>query len=89
MRVNQNLCVDEKSAARGHEYVTVVARVDEAGTTVDYVGQGRKQESLDEYWKQLTQEQLNGIEAVAMDMWEPYVLSTRRPCSRGGRKDRA
>lgn len=75
-RVNKDLCVDEKSAARGHEYLTVVARVDEDGTTVDYVGEGRKQESLDAYWKQLSKEQLDGIEAVAMDMWEPYVLST-------------
>lgn len=77
VQVNKALCVDEKSAARGHEYVTVVARVDEEGTTVDYVGEGRKQESLDAYWKKLTPEQLAGIDAVAMDMWEPYVLSTK------------
>jgi transposase len=76
VRVNKELCVDEKSAARGQEYVTVVARVDEEGTTVDYVGEGRQQESLDAYWTQLTVAQLAGIEAVAMDMWEPYVRST-------------
>jgi len=86
VRVNKNLCVDEKSAARGHEYLTVVARVDEDGTTVDYVGEGRKQESLDAYWKQLTEEQLEGIEAVAMDMWEPYVLSTSAHVPEGAEK---
>jgi len=86
MRVNKNLCVDEKSAARGHEYLTVVARVDEDGTTVDYVGEGRKQESLDAYWKQLTEVQLEGIEAVAMDMWEPYVLSTSAHVPEGAEK---
>jgi transposase len=86
VRVNKDLCVDEKSAARGHEYVTVVARVDEDGTTVDYVGEGRKQESLDGYWKALTQEQLNGIDAVAMDMWEPYVLSTSARVPQGAEK---
>jgi len=86
VRVNKDLCVDEKSAARGQEYVTVVARVDEAGTTVDYAGLGRKQESLDAYWKQLTQEQLNGIEAVAMDMWEPFVLSTTAHVPQGDQK---
>ena len=86
VRVNKDLCVDEKSAARGHEYLTVVARVDGDGTTVDYVGQGRKQESLDEYWKQLSPEQLEGIEAVAMDMWEPYVLSTTAHVPDGAKK---
>jgi transposase len=86
VRVNPDLCVDEKSVARGQEYVTVVARVDEAGTTVDYVGEGRKQESLDAYWNRLTAEQLNGVEAVAMDMWEPFVLSTKAHVPNGAEK---
>jgi transposase len=85
-RVNPDLCVDEKSAARGQEYVTVVARVDEEGTTVDYVGEGRQQESLDAYWQQLTAQQLAGIEAVAMDMWGPYVLSTIAHVPQGAEK---
>jgi len=76
VRVNKDLCVDEKSAARGQEYVTIVARVEEEATLVDFAGPGRKQESLDAYWQSLTPEQLAGIEAVAMDMWEPFVLST-------------
>ena len=85
-RVNKELCVDEKSVARGHQYVTVVARVDEEGTTVDYVGENRKQESLDAYWKGLNAEQLAGIQAVAMDMWEPYVLSTAAHVPEGAKK---
>jgi transposase len=85
-RVNPELCVDEKSAARGQEYVTVVARVDEEGTTVEYVGEGRKQESLDAYWQQLTAAQLAGIEAVAMDMWDPYVRSTAAHVPNGAEK---
>jgi len=35
-----------------------------------------QQESLDGFWESLTAEQLAGVEAVAMDMWEPYVQST-------------
>jgi transposase len=85
-RVNQNLCVDEKSSARGHEYVTLVARVDEEGTTVDYVGEDRTRESLDAYWRQLTPEQLQGIEGVAMDMWEPFVISTCAAVPKGAEK---
>ena len=86
VRVNPELCVDEKSVARGHQYLTVVARVDGDGTTVDYVGEDRKQESLDAYWRTLSQEQLDGIEAVAMDMWEPYVNSTAQMVPQGAEK---
>jgi len=72
----QRLCVDEKSAARGHHYLTVVANVDGERTTVEFVGEGRTQESLDAYWQRFGPEELAGVQAVAMDMWEPYVNST-------------
>lgn len=74
-RVNPLLCVDEKSVARGHQYVTIVARVDAEGTTVDYVAPERTQEALDAYWQGLTPAQLQGILSVAMDMWEPFINS--------------
>jgi len=43
---------------------------------VQYVGEGRQQESLDAFWESLTAEQLGGVKAVAMDMWDPFVQST-------------
>ena len=43
---------------------------------MEYVGEERNQASLDAFWESLTAEQLAGVEAVAMDMWEPYVQST-------------
>ena len=64
-QVNPLLCVDEKSVARGQQYVTVVARVDGNETIVDYVGEDRKTESLDAYWRSLNTEQLAGIQSVA------------------------
>ena len=70
------LCVDEKSAARGHDYLTVVASVGGERATVEYVGEGRDQESLDAYWQKFTPEELTRIQGVAMDMWEPYINST-------------
>ena len=42
-----------------------------------YVAEDRKQSSLDGFWETLTEEQINGIEAVAMDMWDPYLTSVR------------
>ena len=66
--------VDEKAVAKGHRYLTLVCDLDEG--TVEYIAEDRKQESLDSYYAGLTPEQLDGIKAVAMDMWEPYVQAT-------------
>jgi transposase len=41
------------------------------------IAEDRRQESLEGYYTGLTQDQLAGIEAVAMDMWEPYIQATR------------
>jgi transposase len=67
--------VDEKAAAKGHTYLTLVCDLDEG--TVEHIAEDRTQESLDGYYAGLTQAQLDGIEAVAMDMWEPYIQATR------------
>src|SRR5215831_16275175 len=67
--------VDEKALAKRHRYLTIVADLDR--NRVLYVSDDRKQESLDGFWPTLTPTQLTGITAVAMDMWEPYVQSTR------------
>jgi transposase len=74
--VMPRLCVDEKGMGHGQDYLTIVAQVTEERTTVEYVGEEREQGSLDAFWESLTAEQLAGVEAVAMDMWEPYVQST-------------
>jgi transposase len=73
-RIPAYLGVDEKAFAKGHRYFTLVSDLD-AGCVL-YVGEDRKQESLDRYWQSLTPQQRVGIEAIAMDMWEPYIQST-------------
>jgi transposase len=71
------LGVDEKCAGRGQDYVTVVARLDPGSpATVEFVSDGRKQEALDAFWQQMPTEHRSEVEAVAMDMWEPYFNST-------------
>lgn len=69
------LGVDEKAYRKGHKYVTIVSDLDSGH--VLHVAADRKQTSLDGFWKQLTPTQLAGIEGIAMDMWDPYVASTR------------
>jgi len=67
--------VDEKAFRRGHSYVTVVCDADQG--TVEYVADERDKASLAAYYVGLTDAQREGIEAVAMDMREPYVQATR------------
>ena len=67
--------VDEKAIAKRHRYLTIVADLEQS--RVLYLADDRKQESLDGFWPTLTPAQRDGISAVAMDMWEPYVQSTR------------
>ena len=67
--------VDEKAFRKGHNYLTLVN--DLVGGRVLYVAEDRKQSSLDGFWETLTEAQINGIEAVAMDMWDPYLNSVR------------
>ena len=45
--------------------------------TVTHIADERRQASLDSYFDTLAPEDLAGIEAVAMDMWEPYANSVR------------
>ena len=67
--------VDEKAFRKGQNYLTLVN--DLLRGRVLYVAEERKQSSLDGFWKTLTAEQIRGIEAVALDMWDPYVASVR------------
>jgi transposase len=73
-KVVQRLGVDEKAIAKGHKYLTLICDLDSGH--VEYLADDRKKSSLDEYYQTLSAEQLTGIEAVAMDMWEPFIAST-------------
>lgn len=79
--------VDEKSAGRGQDYITVVSDLDRG--TVEHIADERRQSSLDSYFEKLTTEQKTDIQAVAMDMWSPtptrcgptFPTRTTRSCS--------
>jgi transposase len=80
----RHLGVDEKAYRKGHKYFTLVNDLDRG--RVLYVAEDRKQESLDGFWGTLTKGQRDGIEAVAMDMWDPYVASVREHVAGADRK---
>ena len=74
-RVPVQIGVDEKAVGKGQSYESLVVDLDQG--TVEYVVDERTQASLERYYRQFTQEELQGIEAIAMDMWEPYIAATK------------
>jgi transposase len=70
-RVISTYGVDEKSAGRGQDYITIIC--DLKGNTVEEVTEGNRKESFTSYLDQLNKEQIDGIEAVSMDMSKAYI----------------
>jgi transposase len=68
--------VDEKAYKTGHSYLTLVNDLERG--RVLFVSEDREEKSLDGFWPTLTAEQLGGIEAVAIDMWDAYLNSLRK-----------
>ena len=75
-RVIPHLGVDEKAIAKRHRYMTLVCDLDRG--TVEFIAFDRKKSSLDAFYQSLSSKQLTGIRGVAMDMWEPFISSTRQ-----------
>jgi transposase len=69
------LGVDEKAFRKGHKYLTLVN--DLQRNRVLYVAEDRQQSSLDGFWGTITAQQRDSIQAVALDMWDPYVASVQ------------
>lgn len=83
-QVPRRIGVDEKAIAKGHQYLTLVCDLDLG--TVEYVGEDRKQESLEEYFRPMSPKEKTRIEAIAMDMWDPYVAAVREQVPEGVKK---
>jgi transposase len=66
--------VDERAFRKGHRYMTIVSDIDRG--TVEFVAEGREKASLAACFNTRTPRQIEAIEAVAMDMWEPYLQAT-------------
>jgi transposase len=73
--IPQRIGVDEKSFSKGHKYETIVHNIDTG--TVEYVCDDREQKSLEAYYKKFTPDERACVEAVTMDMWDPYIAATR------------
>jgi transposase len=74
-RIIRFLGVDEKSVGAGQDYLTLVT--DLTRSTVEYIANDRTKDSLAGFYEGLNERQLAGIEAIAMDMWGPFIRATR------------
>jgi transposase len=67
--------VDEKAIAKGQRYVTMVCDLEE-GHVIE-IAEDRTKQSLLSCLGRFSLDDLAKVEAVAMDMWEPYALVVR------------
>ncbi len=67
--------IDEKAFRKGHNYITLLYDLD--NSTVEAIADGNSTESANACFSQLSDEQLESVEAIAMDMSAAFVRSAR------------
>jgi transposase len=72
----RHLGMDEKSFKRGQSYITLLTDLDES-RVLDVVEE-RTAEAADQLWDTLSPEQKQAVEAVAVDMWEPFIHTIQK-----------
>ena len=69
------LAVDEISIRRGHSYMTVV--LDYLTGRVIWMSKARKADTLMDFFDGMTKEQKEHLQAIAMDMWDPFIKAVQ------------
>lgn len=69
------LGADEKAIAKRHRYLTLVYDLERG--TVEYIAEGRANDSLARYFQALTPQQLGGILGICIDMWPAFIEAIR------------
>ena len=72
----KHLGMDEKSFKRGQSYITLLTDLGQS-RVLDVVEE-RTTQAADQLWGTLTPEQKQAVEAVAVDMWEPFIQTIQR-----------
>jgi transposase len=72
----KHLGMDEKSFGRGQSYITLLTDLEQA-RVIDVV-EDRTTEAAEELWQTLSPEQKQAVEAVAVDMWEPFIRTIEK-----------
>jgi transposase len=69
------LAVDEIAVHKGHRYMTVV--LDYLTGRVVWVGADRTGDTLGAFFQGMTEAQKQRLQAIAMDMWDPYIQAVK------------
>jgi transposase len=64
-----------KIPGKGHNYLTLIYDLDRS--TVEHIEDERKKESLDGFFCRISLGRRAKIEAIAADIWDPYLASIR------------
>ncbi len=72
------LAVDEIAVKKRHRYMTVVLELT-TGRVV-WMGEGHDKDTLDRFFAGICDEQKATLDAVAMDMWNPYINRVKHHC---------
>lgn len=72
----KHLGMDEKSFKRGQSYITLLTDLDQS-RVLDVVEE-RTAEAAEQLWETLSAEQKQSVEAVAVDMWEPFIQTIQK-----------
>jgi transposase len=67
--------IDEVSISKGHTYAIVVADLDQQ-RPIWLGGEGRKEEDMDLFFKEIGPDRAKSIQLAVMDMWKPFRNST-------------
>lgn len=74
----KRLGIDEKSFRSGHRYVSLLNDL-EGGRVIEVV-EGRDQLGASRLFEALTDAQREKVEAIALDMWRPFINASRETC---------
>lgn len=74
----KRLGIDEKSFRSGHRYVSLLNDL-EGGRVIEVV-EGRDQLGASRLFEALTDAQREKVEAIALDMWRPFINASREKC---------
>jgi transposase len=69
------LGIDEKAFKKGHRYITMLYDLD--NSTVEAISEGNDAEAAKTCFSELTEDQIQSVEAIAMDMSSAYVKATK------------
>jgi len=70
------LAIDEIAVKKRHTYMTVV--LDYETGRVLWMKEGRSYNTLAGFFELMSEEQLKNLEAIALDMWDPYIKAIRK-----------